>query len=118
LRPAPEAVLCVWALAADTEADAWHYFSGRERLRIDRNRGVLGPLPSPEEVASRPYTASEQVEADHLRSTALVGSGPQVAAKLRALADTLGVQELVIITWTHDSAVQRRSYELLAREFV
>ena len=117
LRPAPDAVLCVWALAADTEAEAWHYFSGRERLRVDRNRGVLGPMPSPEEVSMRPYTSSEQVEADRLRSTALVGSGPQVAAKLRALADNLGIQELVIITWAHDAAVQRRSYELLAKEF-
>ena len=117
LRPVPEAVLCVWALAADTEADAWRYFSGRERLRIDRNRGVLGPLPSPKECDMRSYTSSEKVEAERLRSTALVGSGPQVAAKLRALADNLGIQELVIITWAHDAAVQRRSYDLLAKEF-
>jgi hypothetical protein len=33
------------------------------------------------------------------------------------LANTLGVDELVVITWTHDPAAQKRSYELLAREF-
>jgi luciferase family oxidoreductase group 1 len=53
-HPAPQAVLCVWALAADTEAEAWHHFSGRERWKIDRNRGALAALPSPEEVAQRP----------------------------------------------------------------
>jgi alkanesulfonate monooxygenase SsuD/methylene tetrahydromethanopterin reductase-like flavin-dependent oxidoreductase (luciferase family) len=68
-------------------------------------------------VALRPYTPAEQVEADRLRASALVGSGPQVAAKLRVLANTLGVDELVVITWTHDPAARRRSYELLAREF-
>ena len=116
-HPKPQAVLCVWALAADTEAEAWHHFSGRERWKIDRNKGALGPLLSPDEVAMRPYSAAEQAEADKLRSTALVGSGPQVADKLRALADTLQVEELVVITWTHDAAARQRSYELLAREF-
>ncbi len=116
-HPRPQAALCVWALAADTEAEAWHHFSGRERWKIDRNKGALGPLLSPAEVAQRPYSAAEQLEATQLRSTALVGSGPQVAGKLRALADRLQLEELVVITWTHDPAARRRSYELLAREF-
>jgi luciferase family oxidoreductase group 1 len=116
-RPKPEAVLCVWALAADTEEEAWRQFSGRERWKIDRNRGVLGPLASPDELALRPYGPGEQIEADKLRSTALVGSGAQVAAKLRALAEQYGVEELVVITWVHDASARRRSYELLAAEF-
>jgi luciferase family oxidoreductase group 1 len=116
--PKPQTVLCVWALAADTEVEAWHHFSSRERWKLDRNKGALGPLPSPAEVALRSYSAAEQIEANKLRSTALVGSGVQVAGKLRALADTLEVEELVVITWAHDPAVRKRSYELLAREFL
>lgn len=116
-HPKPLATVCVWALAADTEAGAWHHFSGRERWKIDRNKGALGPLLSPAEVALRPYSAAEQFESDKLRRTALVGSGRQVADKLRALADTLEVEELVVITWAHDPAARRRSYELLAKEF-
>jgi luciferase family oxidoreductase group 1 len=116
-HPKPHAVVCVWALAADTDEEAWHHFSGRERWKIDRGRGALGPLLSPSEAASRPYSASEQIEADRLRRSALVGSASKVAAMLRALADTLEVEELVVITWTHDPAAQRRSYELLAGEF-
>ena len=45
---------------------------------------------------------------------------PQGRAKsvcLRALAQRLQVDEVVVITWTHDPKAQRRSYELLAREF-
>jgi alkanesulfonate monooxygenase SsuD/methylene tetrahydromethanopterin reductase-like flavin-dependent oxidoreductase (luciferase family) len=118
MHPKPQAVLCVWALAADTEPEAWHQFSSRERWRLDRNLGAIGPLPSPSEVSERPYTAAEQVQVDQLRANALVGSGPQVAAKLRALAESLGVDELVVITWAHEPQVQLRSYELLAREFL
>ena len=116
-HPRPQAALCVWALAADTEDQAWHHFSSRERWKIDRNQGALGPLLSPAEVALRSYTVAEQLEASKLRRTALVGSAAQVAGKLRILAETLAVDELVVITWTHDPAARRRSYELLAGEF-
>jgi hypothetical protein len=34
---------------------------------------------------------------------------------LRALAQTLGLKELVINTWAHDPQVRRRSYALLAQ---
>ena len=118
LHPKPQAVLCVWALAADTEAEALHHFSSRERWKMDRNKGVIGPLPSPEEAAARPYSAADQVQASQLRANALVGSGSQVAARLRALAELHQIDELVVITWTHDPAAQHRSYELLAHEFL
>ena len=116
-HPEPQPALCVWALAADTEEEAWQHFSGRERWKIDRNRGALGPLQSPAELAQRPYSPAEQMQTEQLRRTALVGSGPQVAEKLRALSDALEVEELVVITWAHDPAVRRRSYELLATHF-
>jgi alkanesulfonate monooxygenase SsuD/methylene tetrahydromethanopterin reductase-like flavin-dependent oxidoreductase (luciferase family) len=116
LHPRPHATICVWALAADTEEQARHLFTSRERWRMDRNMGQLGPLLPPEQ-AVRPYSAAEAPQLAGLRQRALVGSGPQVCAKLRHLAESLQVDELVIITWAHDPAVRRRSYELLAQEF-
>ena len=116
-HPLPLAALCVWALAADTEEQAWQLFSSRQRWKMDRNIGVIGPLQSPDEVARRPYSSAEQADAQRLRAAALVGSGPQVADKLRALSERLQVEELVVITWTHDPEARRRSYELLAHEF-
>ena len=118
LHPKPQAILCVWALAANTEAEARYHFSSRERWKIDRNNGTIGPLPSPQEAAARPYSAVEQVQADQLHASALVGNGVQVAARLRALAESLEVDELAVITWTHDPDAQRRSYEILADEFL
>ena len=112
----PEANACVWALAADTEDEAWHLFASRERTRIDRQTGRFGPLLPPGE-AARPYTEAEQSYRQQMRARAMVGSASQVAAKLRALAEQLQVQELVVITWTWDPLAQRHSYELLAREF-
>ena len=112
----PAANACVWALAADTEEDAWRLFASRERTRIDRQTGRFAALLPPEE-AARPYTDAEEIYRRDLRAKAMVGSAAQVAARLRSLAQELQVDELVVITWTWDAEAQRRSYELLAREF-
>ncbi len=114
LVPQPQAAVCVWALAADTEEEAWHLFGSRERARLDRNLGRFGPLLPPDQTA-RPLSEIEVPYRQELRRKAMVGTGEQVAAKLRALAEELEVQDMVVITWTWDPAAQRRSYELLAR---
>ena len=115
--PAPQPTICVWALAADSEDDARHHALSRERWRIDRMRGVFGPLQAPADIERRGFATDEQAIVDAARHKALVGTGPQVAAQMRALADSLGLDELVVNTWAHDPAVRRRSYALLAHEF-
>jgi alkanesulfonate monooxygenase SsuD/methylene tetrahydromethanopterin reductase-like flavin-dependent oxidoreductase (luciferase family) len=51
------------------------------------------------------------------RRKAIVGSAEQVAARLRELAKSLELDELVVVTWTYDLAPRRHSYELLAESF-
>jgi luciferase family oxidoreductase group 1 len=116
-HPTAQATICVWALAADTREAALHHAMGRERWRVDRARGVLGPLQSPDAIAARGYTAEDWPTVEAMRRKAFVGTGAEVAAQLRALADELELDEIVINTWAHDPAVRRRSYELLADEF-
>jgi len=116
-HPTPQATICVWALAADSEAEAAHHALSRERWRVDRMRGQLGPLQRPDDIAARGFTADEQAIVDAARSKALVGTAAQVGTKMRALASSLGLDELVVNTWAHDPAVRRHSYALLAQEF-
>jgi len=80
------------------------------------NLGRIGPVLPPDQ-AERDYSPAEQLDLAQLKANALVGSGPQVANKLRALAQRMDIDEIVVITWTHDPVHQRRSYELLAKEF-
>ena len=112
----PQATVCLWALAADTEEEAWHLFESRARWRMDRNLGRIGPMLPPE-LAVRDYSASEQLALVQLKDNALVGTADVVAQKLQHLAARLQVDEVVVITWTHDPQAQRRSYELLAQAF-
>ena len=116
-HPRPQATLCVWALVAADESEARHHALSRERWRIDRARGRLGPLLPPQEVAARGWTDEELAHLAPMRRAAFVGNPAQVGAALRQLASTYSLDELVINTWAYDPAVRRRSYELLAAEF-
>ena len=115
-HPKPQAAICVWALAAETRAEAQYLALSRERWRMDRNLGQIGPLLPPNE-ALRVWSAAESAQLAQMRERALVGSAPEVAAQLRALALRLGVEEVAIITWAHDPQVRQHSYQLLAHEF-
>jgi luciferase family oxidoreductase group 1 len=116
-HPKPQPTICVWALAADTEEEALYHALSRDRWRVDRGRGVLGPLQAPADIAARGFTEADMATIAPMRRKAYVGNVAQVATKLRALAEELELDELVINSWTHDPKVRRRSYELLAREF-
>ena len=117
LYPKPQCTICVWALAADTEAEALYQFKSRERALIERESGIRQPLMSPEEAAARPLTPHEQAFSENLRKQAVVGSVDQVKARLDALAKRLDLDELVVVTWTYDQAPRMRSYELLAQAY-
>jgi alkanesulfonate monooxygenase SsuD/methylene tetrahydromethanopterin reductase-like flavin-dependent oxidoreductase (luciferase family) len=55
--------------------------------------------------------------AEKLHRKAIVGTADQVATRLEALAKSLDLDELVIVSWTYDAAPRHRSYELLAQVF-
>ena len=116
-HPRAQPTICVWALAADTDEEARFHALSRERWRVDRNRGVLGPLRPPASIAEEGFTLSEMPTVEAMRHKAVVGSVAHVAQQLHELAQALGLDELVVNTWAHDPAVRRRSYALLAREF-
>lgn len=116
-HPAPRATVCVWALAAATEAEARHHALSRDRWRLDRARGRFGALRAPDEIAAEGFSDEERPALEAARARAFVGDAGQVAAQLRALTQALELDELVVNTWACDPTVRRRSYALLAREF-
>lgn len=116
-HPEPQATVCVWALAAATHDEAAYHALGRERWRVDRARGVLGPLQAPQTIAARGFSADEWPTVEAMRAKAFVGTAEQIGAQLRTLARELQLDEIVINTWAHEPAVRRASYALLAREF-
>ncbi|MDE2453711.1 MAG: LLM class flavin-dependent oxidoreductase [Burkholderiales bacterium] len=116
-HPRPQATICVWALAADSDEEARFHALGRERWRLDRQRGRLGPLQDPARITEQGFSPEEQLQVDASRRRAFVGEAQRVAERLAELARALELDELVVNTWAHDPAVRRRSYALLAAQF-
>lgn len=116
-HPQPQATICVWALAADTEAEARRLLQSREHWRAGFEQGLRRPLLSPEDAAAWPYTPSERTTIEALRRKAIVGTGEQVAERIDTIARSLGLDEVVVVTWTHAPQARHRSYELLAQAF-
>jgi len=109
--------LCIWALVAESDDEARHLALSRDRWRIDRGRGVLGPLQSPDAIAKRGFDVAEEQGLEAMRSRAFVGSPQTVAEKITRLVEAFKLDEVVVNTWAHDPAVRRTSYALLAETF-
>lgn len=115
--PVPRPTMCVWALAAETTAEAERQLMTREHWRVRFEQGLLGPLVAPEEAAAYPFTPAEQARIAQLRTNALVGTGQEVATKIGALAGKFDLQHIVVNTWAHDPQARHASYRLLAQAF-
>ncbi|NDH33110.1 MAG: LLM class flavin-dependent oxidoreductase, partial [Betaproteobacteria bacterium] len=113
----PKATICVWALAADSEAQARHLLKTREHWRVGFEQGRRNPLVSPEEAEKYPYNQAELAAVESVRRKAIVGTPSQVAEKLSKLAEGLGLDEIVINTWAYDHQARKHSYRLIAEAF-
>ena len=116
-HPEPVAAVCVWALAADSEAAAAQLFSSRALARLWRDKGVFAPLPSVEEAAAYAYSQGEMARLERIKARAFWGTAEAVGTRLRGLAAELGVEEVAVLSTCHDPVARRRSYSLLAAEF-
>jgi luciferase family oxidoreductase group 1 len=115
--PEPHAAICLWALASDSNDEAQHHFTSRARWKLYRDRGIYGPLESPEDAAAHDYSDRDKEIIEGLRRRSFVGTSGEVAARIDETASDLDAAEVAVVTWAYDEEVRRRSYALLAAEF-
>ena len=111
---APRVAVATWALAADTEEEAWRLTASSRMAMAMLRRGRLIPVP-PVEQALRFLEAEGEPPARSRRITA--GTPDQVRAGLETIAHQYGADEIIVVTITYDHAARLRSYELLAEAF-
>lgn len=114
---APRASAAVFVVCAETEAEAWRLARSRELFTLRLHGGRPGRYPSVEEAETYPYTAHELAVVEYNRRRTVAGTPEQVRARLTAMAAEYGIDELIIVTITHDPKARLRSYELLAQAF-
>ena len=116
-NPQPYAAIAVFALAADTQAEADRLFASREVWRAERERGRFIPLPSLEEAQAYPFTGADRARNAAIRQRAAYGTPDVVRQRLTGIAQAHGADEVAIVTALHDPDSRRRSFELVAEAF-
>ena len=117
----PRALIALGAIAADTDAEAERLYASNRlrRLLRDRSEGEMGAIPTPEDALARLAELSPRPET--LESTewprVIHGNVEHVHERMSAMAATLGVEELMLVTVVHSHEARVRSYELLAEAF-
>ena len=115
--PEPRAAVAVFALAADSEAEAKRLARSRDLWIVRLYTGRPGAFPSVEEAESYPYTPQETAIVEYGRRRTIAGDPEQVRERLLALARGHGAEEIMVVTITHDFKARLRSYQLLAEVF-
>ncbi|MEQ8483636.1 MAG: LLM class flavin-dependent oxidoreductase [Pseudomonadales bacterium] len=116
-QPAPHVMLGVFVLCADTDAEAEDLAACRDLWRLRVERGEFGPFPSVAEATAHPYSDAERARIAERRKHQILGTRHPVAKQLRALAETVGADELSVVSITHEFERRVRCYELLAEAF-
>ncbi|MGH1470970.1 MAG: LLM class flavin-dependent oxidoreductase [Cellvibrionaceae bacterium] len=110
----PHTCLSVFAICADTEEEAKLLSRSRDLWFVRLLRGNPGQFPTVEEAINYPYSDSEMELIESNRNKRAVGTPLQVKGKLLNIAKKFNVDELMIVTITHDFEARKHSYELLA----
>ena len=76
--------------------------------------GHPGPLPSPEEAATYPWTEGERHMASAFSRFATVGDAATVYEGIQLRGRAAAADEVMVTTTIHDPAERRRSYSLLS----
>ncbi len=105
------------AVAAD-DRDAARRLARSAALGMLRlRRGNPGPIPTPEEAESYPYSPMEADFIDEWLGNVVLGSPGEVADGLEALRKRTGVEELMVTSHIHGHEARLRSYGLIAEAY-
>ena len=114
----PKVLVTIGAVCTDTQQEADRHYSSYRYRRIARERGERGPIPTPEDAIALLGDAPDPVVDDNSEWPRVM-HGPIgiMHERLSEMADSLKIDELMLITVVHSHEARMHSYELLADAF-
>ena len=116
-NPSPFANICISVIVAETQEEANFHALSRKLWRLQLSKGELGLYPSPEEALSYNYNEKDKQIVDSVGISGLVGTPDIVKREIERIAHTCQVNEVMILTITHDVNARAKSYELIRKAF-
>jgi len=110
-------LVAVAVMCAETDAEAQRQASTTDLWRLGPEGAQRPPIVSPDQIEAHSWTQAERERIAQARANMIVGAPDHVRARMQALADDYGTDEVMIVTVCHDPAARLRSYQLLAESF-
>lgn len=112
----PHAAAAVNVMVAETAEEAERLFSTQRAASARTVGGRPAPLDPPTDDARawRALASGRDRAVEASLALSFVGTADDVASRLHELAERWDLDELLVLTYAHDAAARRRSYELLA----
>src|SRR3954464_12222352 len=114
--PEPLANVGVGLVCAETTEEALRLASSVRLWRRRLMRGDPGAVPTIDEAFGELGDSASQRPRDTERRL-VIGNPDEVRVELTELAESYGVDELIVLTIVHDHAARVRSYQLVAEAF-
>ncbi len=111
----PYAMIGVNLFAAETDAEAELLFSSVLQQFIALRFGNPGPMPAPLHNIEQHFPAAQLQAARQALVVNAVGSAETVEARLRAILDVSGADELILTGQIFDHLARKRSFEIGGR---
>ena len=115
--PAPKVIVAVWALCAESDAEAERLASSSRVAFAHFLSGTPIQVPPVEESVAFLEQNAHLLPAIIQRRRAVIGTPTSVRERIEAVALEYGAEEVMVVTITHDHQARVRSYELLAEAF-
>jgi luciferase family oxidoreductase group 1 len=116
-EPQPQALVCVFVICADTQAQAERLAQSIDLRRLNMDYGVNAPVPTLEEAERYPYTDADRQRIAQQRRRVVLGTPDAVKQRLLEIQAEFEADELMVITITGDYETRLHSYELVAQAF-
>ncbi|NMH99580.1 LLM class flavin-dependent oxidoreductase [Pseudonocardia acidicola] len=111
----PTVIAGVNVVVADDQQEAEAQFTTIQQMFLRIASGAPAPLDPPLPELRSMLDAQQAAAVDAPLGYSYVGTPDVVREGLEQFVDRTGADELLVVTYTHDPAVRRRSYELLAK---
>lgn len=113
----PQASVAIFVLCAETEAKIAELQAVMDYQLVRLEQGKIDAFPPYEDIKDYQYTAAEWARVQYNRRRVVSGTPEQIVGNIAQVADEYGVDEVMVVTITHDFADRIRSYKLLANAF-
>jgi luciferase family oxidoreductase group 1 len=111
----PHAMVCLNAIAADTDEEARRMFTSNQQQFINLRRGKPGKLPAPVDNIESLWSAQERFGVDQALRLSVVGNNESIRQGLQAILRETEADELMINGQIFDHQARLHSFEIVSQ---